>query len=189
VVEKIFVSNIAMKDIVGDAILFDMYYAAQDPVPMTGEKRELPKVEFRIVDETTPQFKDFHITNITCNGAEKAVFIRGLPEMHVKSITLENLTIQANKGIDMQEASGVSFRNVNIISSETNPVVDIMNSDHIVFDRLRYRENADLLFRIAGGRTNGINIRNTDAGKAREKIHYEYGATEKAVTISSVSSR
>lgn len=38
VVEKIFVKNINMKDIVGEAVLFDMYYAAVDPVPLTGEK-------------------------------------------------------------------------------------------------------------------------------------------------------
>jgi len=28
-----------MKDIIGEAILFDMYYAAVDPIPLTGEKR------------------------------------------------------------------------------------------------------------------------------------------------------
>ena len=36
-----------------------MYYAAKDPIPLAGEKRELPKVEFKPVDETTPQFQKF----------------------------------------------------------------------------------------------------------------------------------
>ena len=45
VVENIFIKDIYMKDIPGEAILFDMYYMAKDPVPMAGEKRELPKVE------------------------------------------------------------------------------------------------------------------------------------------------
>ena len=31
---------------------------------------------------------------------------------------------------------------------------------------------------------NGIDIKNTDASKAKEKIVYELGATEKSVTIS-----
>ena len=182
VVEKIYVNNIAMKDIVGEAILFDMYYAAQDPIVLAGEKRELPKVEFKKVDETTPQFKDFHISNIVCNGAEKAIFVRGLPEMHVKDVVMENLTVQARKGIDIQEASGITIRSAKIISEETNPVVDVVNSDNLHFDKLVYKDGAELLFRIGGERTSKINIQNTDASKAKQKIIYEFGASEKSIT-------
>ena len=103
IVENIFVNNISMKDIVGDAILFDMYYAAQDPVPLAGEKRQPPKVELLPVTESTPQFRNFYIKNIVCNGAEKAIFVRGLPEMNVKNVVMENMIIQANKGLDMTE--------------------------------------------------------------------------------------
>ena len=183
VVEKIYVSNITMKDIVGEAILFDMYYAAQDPVPLSGEKRELPKVEFKTVDGTTPQFRNFHISNIVCVGAETAVFIRGLPEMHVKNVVMENVSIQSNKGIDMQEASGISFKNIKIISTDSNPVVNIINSDNIAFDRLSYRDSSELLFRIEGDRAKEISIRNTDVANAKEKIQFEFGASEKAVSI------
>jgi hypothetical protein len=160
-----------------------MYYAAQDPVPLAGEKRELPKVEFKTVDETTPQFRNFFISNIVCNGADKAIFIRGIPEMHVKNVVLENMVLQADKGIDIQEASGISFKNVKVFSVDTNPVVDIVNSDNINFDKLGYKEGSELLFRIGGDRSNAINISNTDASKAKEKTKYEFGATEKMVTI------
>jgi len=183
VVEKIYISNITMKNIVGEAILFDMYYAAQDPVPLAGEKRELPRVEFKTVDETTPQFRDFHISNIVCTGAETAVFIRGLPEMHVKDVVLENLSMQSDKGIDMQEASGILFKNTKIIAADSNPVVNILNSDNITFDRLIYRDGSELLFRIQGDRAKEISIRNIDAGRAKEKIEFEFGASEKVVTF------
>ncbi|HMJ45954.1 MAG TPA: glycoside hydrolase family 28 protein, partial [Ferruginibacter sp.] len=46
IVENIYVNEIVMTDIVGEAILFDMYYAAKDPILLAGEKREAPKVEF-----------------------------------------------------------------------------------------------------------------------------------------------
>lgn len=183
VVENIFIRDIYMKNIPGEAILFDMYYAAKDPVPMAGEKRELPKVEFKQVDETTPVFKNFHISNVYCNGAEKGIFLRGLPEMHVKDIVLENMVLQAKKGIDIQEATGISFKNIKIISDETNPVIDVVNSDRLSFDNITYKEGAELLFRISGDRSNTISIKNTDASKAKEKIVYELGATEKSVTI------
>lgn len=183
IVENIFIRDIYMKDIPGDAILFDMYYAARDPVPLTGEKRELPKVEFKPVDETTPQFRNFHISNVYCNGAEKAIFVRGLPEMHVKDIVLENMVLQANKGIDIQEATGITFRNIKVISKETRPVIDVVHSDKLLFDNITYKGGSELLFRISGERSNNIQVKNTDASKAKEKIVYELGASEKSVTV------
>ena len=119
IVENIFVNNIYMKDIVGEAILFDLYYMAKDPVPLAGEKREAPKVEAKPVDETTPQFRHFSISNIYCNGAEKAIFIRGLPEMPVKDVLLKNSTIKAKKGVELQETSGVRFQQVKVIDAQT----------------------------------------------------------------------
>lgn len=181
VVENIFIKDIYMKDIPGEAILFDMYYAAKDPIPLTGEKRELPKVEFLPVDETTPVFKNFNIRNVYCNGAEKAIFIRGIPEMHVKDIVLENMVLQAKKGLDIQEASNISFKNIKIISDETGPVIDVVQSDKLIFDNISYKEGAALLFRVSGERCQAISIKNTDASKAKEKIVYELGATEKSI--------
>jgi polygalacturonase len=183
VVENIFIENIYMKDIPGEAILFDMYYMAKDPIALAGEKRELPKVEFRTVDETTPVFKNFHIKNVYCNGAAKGIFVRGLPEMHVKDIVLENMVLQSKKGIDIQEASNITFRNIKIISDDTKPVVDIVHSDNLVFDKITYKDGSELLFRISGDRSQAINIKNTDASKAKEKISYELGASEKSITI------
>jgi polygalacturonase len=183
VVENIFINDIYMKDIPAEAILFDMYYMAKDPVALAGEKRELPKVEFIPVDETTPVFRNFHISNVYCNGAEKGIFIRGLPEMHVKDIVLENMVLQAKKGIDVQEASGITFKNIKIISEETTPVIDIVHSDNLVFDKISYKANAELLFRISGERSKNISIKNTDASNAKEKVVYELGATEKSITL------
>ena len=182
IVENIFIKDIYMKDIPAEAILFDMYYMAKDPVALAGEKRELPKVEMKPVDETTPQFRNFHISNVYCNGAEKGIFVRGIPEMHVKDIVLENMVLQADKGIDIQEASGISLKNIKIISKETNPVIDIIQSDKLLFDNISYKEGSELLFRVSGDRSNGIRIKNTDASKAKQSIVYELGATEKAVT-------
>jgi polygalacturonase len=183
IVEKIYIKNISMKDIPGDAILFDMYYGGKDPVALAGEKREAPKVEFQPVTEATPQFRDFHISNVVCNGADKGIFIRGLPEMHVKNIVLENMVLQAKRGIDCQEASGITFNNIKVISKETDPVVEILNSDNIVFDKLVYKDGSSLLFRIGGDRSSRISIKNTDASKATQKVQYEFGASEKSVTL------
>ena len=118
-----------------------------------------------------------------CNGAEKGIFVRGLPEMHVKDIVLENMVLQANKGIDIQEATGITLRNITIHSNETAPVIDILQSDKLVFDRIFYNKNPELLFRVSGERSNSITIKNTDTSNAKEKISYELGATGKSAII------
>ena len=182
VVEKIYVNNIRMKDIAGEAILFDMYYAAKDPVPMAGEKRELPKVEFKSVDETTPVFKDFYVKDVVCTGAEKGIFIRGIPEMHIKNINLENMTLLAKKGVDIQEATGINIKNVNIISKENNPLLYVLNSDAVVFDKVQYKA-ADVLLQVEGNRSGGILIKNTDIKKAKKVKEVGFGTKEENITI------
>jgi Glycosyl hydrolases family 28 len=182
VVENIFIKDIYMKDIPAEAILFDMYYMAKDPVVLDGEKRELPKVEFKPVDETTPIFRNIHISNVYCNGAEKGIFVRGLPEMHIKDIVLENMVLQAKKGIDVQEASGITFKNIKIISEETNPVIDIVQSDNLTFDNITFKDKAELLFRVSGERAKNIKIKNTGTTNLAEKVKEELGAVQ-SVTI------
>jgi len=183
VVENIFIRDIYMKDLPGDAILFDMYYAAKDPVPLAGEKRELPVIETKPVTEATPVFKNFQISNVYCNGADRGIFVRGLPEMQVKDILMENMVLQAKKGIEIQEGNGITFRNVNIISDETEPVVDIIQSSGLVFDKFNFKKGASLLFRVSGDRSKDIQIKNTDATSAGQKIQYELGASEKSVSL------
>jgi hypothetical protein len=57
----------------------------------------------------------------------------------------------------------------------------VVQSDKLVFDNITYKDGTELLFRFSGERSSNINIKNTDASKAKEKIVYELGATEKAV--------
>lgn len=181
IVENIFINNITMKDIPGEAILFDMYYAAQDPIPLAGEKREPPKVETLPVSESTPQFQNFHIKNVVCNGAAKALFIRGLPEMNVKNVVLEDMVLQADQGLDFTEASGISLKNVKIITTNTNPVLNIHNSKNITLDRIGYKAGSELLLNVTGEKSSKIQLINTDASKAKKKLETSYGADEKAV--------
>jgi polygalacturonase len=180
-VENIFITNITMNDIPGEAILFDMYYAAQDPIPLTGEKREPPKVETLPVSEATPQFQNFYIKNVVCNGAAKGVFVRGLPEMNVKNIFMEDMVLQANDGLDFTEAEGITLKNVRLISTNTNPVLNIHNSKNITLNNIGYKDGAELLLNVSGEKSNAIRLVNTDASKAKKKLETSYGADEKAV--------
>jgi polygalacturonase len=182
-VENIFIENINMIDIPGEAILFDMYYEAVDPVPMAGEKREKVKAEKIPVTEETPQFKNFHIKNVFVNGAEKGIFFRGLPEMNIQDITIENVTIQAKKGIDIIEASNINLKDITIISKETAPVVHIENAQNIVFENLKYQEDATLLFDLYGENSKNIQVIKTDVNKAKTISKMEAGISKSVLKI------
>jgi polygalacturonase len=129
VVENIFVKNIRMKDIVRDAILFDMYYFTK---PADNEKTEAPPVT-----EATPEFRNFQISDIVCQGAERGIFIRGLPEMQIKNIVMNNLVLKTNKGAEIIEASDIQLNQVQLLSDKV-PVVSVKNSGNIMLngDRL-----------------------------------------------------
>lgn len=183
VVENIYVNNVNMLEIPGEAILFDMYYAAKDPVAQVGEKREPPIVEMLPVTEATPEFKNFYFRNITCNGAAKGIFVRGIPEMHVKNVLLENLVLQATEGIDIQEASGITINNVTMISKNTKPVAYVLNSDNVTISNIKYSNNAELLLHVQGDRSKKIRIDKTDYSKASNKLLVDFGGDNKTVEL------
>jgi polygalacturonase len=183
VVDKIYVTNINMKDIAAEAILFDMYYTAKDPVILAGEKREEPKVEVLPVTEATPQFRDFHVSNVVCTGASKAIFVRGLPEMNIADIYLDNIVIKAKKGMECTEANGIHLNNVHLITDDTKPVISIDNSKNITFNKLQYNPGSDLLFDISGSKTSAIAVTNTSTTTAKSKVEFKSGADAKSIEI------
>lgn len=183
VVENIYINNIVMKNIPGEAILFDMYYAAQDPIALSGEKREAPKVEFKPVTEATPQFKNIFIKNVVCDGADKAIFVRGLPEMNIHGIHLENITISSKKGIDISEAYDINLTNVNIITPASDaPVIEIVNSHDINFKKATVAGNPSLVLRMGGDRTRDIKWINSMPLLKTQSIT-EFGAAENSLQL------
>lgn len=177
VVENIYAANINMIDIPGEAISFDMYYAAKDPVPLAGEERALPKVEILPVTDATPVFRNFFINNIVCNGAAKAVFVRGIPEMRVSNLVFNNMVMKTDKGVECIEAQGVSFNNVYLQPSDTNPIVSIQNSADISFSKLRFDALPKMIMTVDGDRSGKIKMTGSDLGTFKNKIIFRYGAS------------
>jgi DNA sulfur modification protein DndE len=183
VVENIYVDGVAMNNIAGQAILFDMYYAAKDPVPLAGESTAPPVIEAQPLGEGTPQFKGFYIKNVVCKGAETGILVRGLPEMSIKDINLENITLESQKGMLCQEAENIRLKNVTLLSTETKPVLEVQNSKNISFDNLRYANGADLLLRVTGDRSQGIKLVNTNTKLAKKDVELGQKVGKKAVIV------
>ncbi len=112
VVKNIYISDIYMKDIVADAILFDLFYGGKSAVEAAAEKDETINVPAVPVDETTPAFRDIYINNVCCNGAARAMLFNGLPEMPVTNINVSDCTITSDEGITLRNSQDITFKNV-----------------------------------------------------------------------------
>jgi polygalacturonase len=178
VVENIFIKNISMRAILHEAILFDMYYGGKSP----GEADEVKDEAGVPVTEATPSFRNFYVNNVVCNGAEKALMIRGLPEMSIKGIHIENSSFLTDKGADIIEGQNVSFKNVYLESKDTNPLINIQNGSDITLDHVTYND-AQLLFKIAGKKSARIQLLNTDISKAKTKVEFGSGAVNSALVV------
>lgn len=175
VVENIYAKNINMKDIAGEAILFDMYYAAVDPVPLTGEQRTAPKVELLPVTEETPIFRKFYIENVVCDGAAKAVFVRGLPEMSISDIYLNHLVMKADEGVDIQEAKNIQLTNVHLDIPKAKPLLYVQNGKSVYFKNIDYT-NAELLIRVSGDQNKDLKMSGTATAKAKALSEFTHDA-------------
>lgn len=174
IVENIYAKNIYMKDIAQEAIFFDMYYFVKFAT-------DSPRDESPVVNEGTPIFRNMKFENIVCHGATKGIFIRGLPEMPVKNITIENATLQSEIGVELIDAAEITCKNITLYTAKTEPVIAIENSQALVFDKITLGTTAKRFFTIAGQRSQNIKVLNTDFEKAQQKIAWKEGATEAAL--------
>lgn len=181
VVENIYVNNINMTEIPGEAILFDMYYAAKDPVRADGKENELPTIKAEPLNEGTPQFKDFYIKNIVCKGAETAILIRGLPEMAIKNINIENAMIESNKGLVCVEAENISLKNVTFLTNDKT-VMQVQNSKNVMLNKIQYGTDKNVLLKVMGDKSDGIKLLNTDTKKVKKDIELGVGVKSKVVS-------
>lgn len=176
VVEKIFAKDIYMKDIAQEAVFFDLFYFVKFATDGERDMRE-------VVNEGTPVFRDMHFENIVCHGATKGVFIRGLPEMPVRNINMENMVLTAETGMELTDADQVRFKNVKMITKHTKPVILIDNGTGLSFDNIQYNDRSETLISVGGARSKSITMQRTDVSKAQKTKEFSKGADEKSLSI------
>jgi polygalacturonase len=99
------IGDFVYKDItmegVGIAIQITEYYGS--PKGMNGGNATA-----EAVTRLTPHFHDITIENVKVTGAKIAMQVDGLPEAPILSVTLKNVTIDADQGTTIQQAAVVS---------------------------------------------------------------------------------
>lgn len=95
------------------------------------------KANARALDGTTPTYNGVLLQNIkttdVCTG--NAIFLVGRPESHIKNVTLDNVQINAKKGIDIRFVDNPIFKNGSKITVSNNGTMWVKNYDSTYDDQ------------------------------------------------------
>lgn len=95
------------------------------------------KANARALDSTTPTYNGILLQNIkttdVCSG--NAIFLIGRPESHIKNVTLDNVQINAKKGIDIRFVDNLVFKNSSKITVSNNGTMWVKNFNSTVDDQ------------------------------------------------------
>ena len=174
IVEKIYVKNITMRNIVNQAVFLDMYYFAKAP-SIADVYSGAAKVDVPPVDEGTPRFRDIHISNIVCDGAREGIFVRGLPEINIRDIFLSDMVLKADKGAELIAAQHIDLKNIRLVTNDS-VIVYVENSSDLHFQDIHYPAGVGTLFSLNGAGCANIRVTDTDGSKAVHWAAFNYGA-------------
>jgi polygalacturonase len=126
-VDKIYIDNIRMRNIVHEAVLFDTYYENMEAGVERDPNRPKP-------EDKTPEFKDFYISHVYCIGAKTGISITGLPQMPVSNIRFDTLEIQAEKGLVATQAKAIKLHKVNFVVQDQQQIHSDKTAQIIIED-------------------------------------------------------
>jgi polygalacturonase len=118
VVEDIRVSNISMYNMVNEGILITLRYQ-----PSREEK----------LSERTPAVNNIQLSGINIRGAERPIAVYGIEEKDVTQVSFNDFQIFSQKGIILENASGISFHDMKMEIAEGSPL-DAKESKKITWD-------------------------------------------------------
>lgn len=179
VVENIHISHIRMTDIPTQAISFDLYYGGKSVAEMLEGEGQQVTAEIMPVTEETPRFKDIFIREVTCKGALQAIFLQGLPEMNLENIVLEQILMEADKGLTCTDARGVHLRGVTLITRD-QPAAEFFNSSGVTTEEISFPGALQAYITISGPRTRNIHLK---AWNADYKVNIGGDADARQVNV------
>ena len=112
VVENIYIRNISMADILGDAVTFDLFYGGKSVIEQLESGERINNIAAEPVGEGTPVFRNIDIQHVVCRGAHRALWFNGLPEMPISDIRLSDITIQADEPGDFFNCKNITKKKV-----------------------------------------------------------------------------
>jgi len=179
-IEKIYIDGVVMKDIQAEAILFDTYYASGS-AEKNAVSRDASR-EAEPVNDRTPRFDGFTISNIVCSGAERAMLFLGLPEMPIRNISISNATFSAAKGGLLVDAEGITLTNVTVTPA-SGPVYVMNEAKNVTITGAKVPANTAVFVTVDGEGSTGIVIEKTNLTGVTTPVDVNKNAKPGAVTV------
>jgi len=179
-VENVYFDGIQMRGIRTDAILFDMYYSGGAPEAEAAKDLTVRKAE--AVTGLTPRFRDFHAKNIVVSGADRAVVINGLPEMKIRSMTLENVSGFSKRGVFIADADSVELKDCTMLP-QSGPVFHVIESTNVTVRGGTYQSESDPFLRVTGESSDNIRLTGLDLQNFKKAFELDAGAKAGAVRL------
>lgn len=183
IVEGVYISNIDMTNIKTRAISFNLYYGGRSVSEMIADNKDLDTAAIVPVSEETPQFKDIYIRDITCKGAQQAIYLQGLPEMSLKNVNLSGMSFQCEAGLLAMDADGITVEDVTMIASES-PAIMLYNAQNVKMSDLALSGSDGELITIQGKSSKNIDIEITSKKKLKNRTSLGEDVDKHSIRIS-----
>jgi hypothetical protein len=128
-----------------------------------------------------PQFQDFVIENLACDGAREAMTIEGLPEAPIRRIVFRNVTISAQKGARLVETEGIRLSGFHILPA-SGPVLSLASTRDLTLEQGTVPAGVETFIAVTDGATGGVRVKGTDLRRLRTPVALAPGARKDAVT-------
>jgi polygalacturonase len=152
VVQDVFVQDVEMGRILGDAIQVTTEHSS-----------------FIARDGRVPTFRNIHIRNVDCQESQTAVRMVGLPDRALSNIYLENVTIACQEGLHCAAVNLFHLRNVSITPT-FGPVMSVRDGQEVVIDGLNNAQSASVFLDLRGRQTRNIRLRGEPNNKVRPAV-------------------
>jgi polygalacturonase len=122
IVEDVRISNIVMRNIQEQALVFNLFYdpsAAPEPI-----------------SERTPVFRNIHVSNLTAVNVKNACTFYGISEMPIQDLTFNNINIQAETGFVVNTGKNIELHNVEVSVTE-GPSFIFENSSDLILSNVK----------------------------------------------------
>lgn len=140
VVENIHINNINMINIPNEGLIFDLFYGGNAPGEGDGYNNPTEQ-KIPAVTEETPAFRDIFIKNVTAKNVGRAILFNGLPEMPIKNIHIENVTMSdAKDGVILNRADGATLKNVKVITTKGGNNLKMQNVTNVTVGDKQYKK-------------------------------------------------
>jgi Glycosyl hydrolases family 28/Pectate lyase superfamily protein len=170
IVENLHFENIEMQGIRQHAISCNMYYFTR------------PTTTVPPVTVETPRIRNIVIRNITCNGARYAASLRGLPEMPLENVIIENVTITAKSGFSLRDAENIKLTSIHI-DPEKDTALSITDVRDLTIKKCSCPDDTKTFLKVKGKETGGIKFKQGKLSSLKQPVVVDESVRKGALTI------